>query len=48
MPEEAHQFGLLNDIPPNEDGVISAGNEPGLGHKIDWDYIERHRIKILK
>ena len=48
MPEEAHQFGLLNDITPNDDGVISAGNEPGLGHKIDWDYIERHRIKILK
>ncbi|MDC0035279.1 hypothetical protein OAJ44_02815 [Chloroflexi bacterium] len=48
MPAEAHQFGLINDILLDKEGVILATNSPGLGYQIDWDYIEKHRTGILK
>lgn len=48
MPTEAHQFGLMNDVSPDEEGVITATNSAGLGYQIDWNYIEDHKIDVLK
>ena len=48
MPTEAHQFGLINDVSPDEEGVITATNSAGLGYQIDWNYIEDHKIDVLK
>ena len=47
MPAEAHQFGLLEDVVPNNEGVITATRLPGLGYQIDWDYIEKHKKATL-
>ena len=47
MPAEAHQFGLLEDVVPNNEGVITATRLPGLGYQIDWDYIEKHKKTTL-
>ena len=48
MPTEAHQFGLVDDVSPDENGVIVATDSAGLGYQIDWDYIEDHKIDVLK
>ena len=47
MPQEAHQFGLINDIALNDHGLIDAPTLPGLGYEIDWDWIEDHKIQTL-
>ena len=47
MPTGAHQFGLLEDVVPNDEGVITATRSPGLGYQIDWDYIEKHKTGTL-
>ena len=48
MPVEAHQFGVINDVSPDKEGVIFATTSPGLGYEIDWNYIERYRTEILR
>jgi L-alanine-DL-glutamate epimerase-like enolase superfamily enzyme len=33
------------DLPqPDENGVVHIPDRPGLGHDIDWDYVEENRI----
>lgn len=48
MPVEAHQFGVINDVSPDKEGIIFATTSPGLGYEIDWNYIERYRTEILR
>ena len=48
MPQAAHQFGLVEDIKLNEKGVIEAPTLPGLGYRIDWEWIEAHKIETLE
>ena len=31
--------------PLDSDGYVSVPQEPGMGYKIDWGYIEANRIK---
>ena len=48
MPEAVHQFGLVEDIGLNEQGVIEAPLKPGLGYELDWDFVDRHRVATLE
>ena len=47
MPQAAHQFGLINDIALNAQGLIDAPILPGLGYEIDWDWIDNHKVQTL-
>ncbi len=46
-PLEAHVFGLEENITRGESGLIKAPVSPGLGFKIDWDYINLKKIGTL-
>ena len=46
-PLEAHVFGLQENISRSESGFIQAPTSPGLGFKIDWDYINSKQIGTL-
>jgi len=48
MPVEAHQFGLVEDIKLNERQVIEAPTAPGIGYKLDWDWINSHKVATLE
>lgn len=48
MPQSAHQFGLVEDIKLNEQGVLEAPTSPGLGYELDWDWIEHHKVATLE
>jgi L-alanine-DL-glutamate epimerase-like enolase superfamily enzyme len=30
--------------PMDEEGYVAVPQEPGMGYKLKWDYIEEHRI----
>ena len=47
MPQEAHQWGLLDDIKLNERGTIDAPMKPGLGFELDEDWISAHKVATL-
>jgi len=47
MPQEAQQFGLIDDISLNDNCCIEAPTSPGLGYSIDWDWIKSHKIDSL-
>ena len=47
LPEAAQKCGLVEDIEPDENGMMHALNEPGLGVEIDFDLIERKRAAVL-
>lgn len=47
MPQEAQQFGLIDDITLNDNCLIEAPTFPGLGYSIDWDWIKSHKIDSL-
>ena len=48
LPTEAHQFGLVQDISLNSEGVLEAPTAPGLGFDLDWEWIEAHRVGTLE
>ena len=33
----ANKYGLIKDIEVDENGMVYAPTEPGLGYRIDWD-----------
>jgi L-alanine-DL-glutamate epimerase-like enolase superfamily enzyme len=41
--EEPHETKI-----PNQDGTLSVPDRPGLGLKINWDVVEKYRIKQAK
>lgn len=47
MPQTAHQFGLVDDVKLNGEGVIVAPTSPGLGYEVDWEWIDGHRVATL-
>ena len=47
LPSGAQKYGLIEDIDPDENGLIYAFNEPGLGAKIDFELIERMKTAVL-
>ncbi len=47
LPSEAQKYGLVEDIEHDENGMVHAFNEPGLGAKVDFDLIERHKVAVM-
>ena len=47
MPQSAHQFGIVDDVKLNDQGVIVAPTSPGLGYEIDEEWVEGHRVATL-
>jgi L-alanine-DL-glutamate epimerase-like enolase superfamily enzyme len=38
-------WNMIANRPPLENGELVLGDEPGLGWELDWDYIDRYRVK---
>ena len=47
LPAGAQKYGLVEDIEPDENGMVHAINGPGLGVEIDFDLIERNKVAVL-
>jgi len=47
LPDEVQKHGLIKDIEVDENGMVHAFEEPGLGADIDFDLIERNKIAEL-
>jgi L-alanine-DL-glutamate epimerase-like enolase superfamily enzyme len=47
LPQEANQFGVLNDISVDDKGYVHAPSKPGLGYEVDWDLVNRMTLKVL-
>ena len=37
VPDGAFDYGMLDVIRPNEQGIVQAPDRPGLGFRVDWD-----------
>ena len=37
----------LEDVEPDENGMVHALNDPGLGAKIDFGLIEHNKVAVL-
>jgi len=48
LPTEAMNYGILNDIEVDRDGLIHAPTGPGLGAEIDFGMIEKKKIAVLE
>jgi L-alanine-DL-glutamate epimerase-like enolase superfamily enzyme len=48
QPDAAQKHGLVQDIEVDQDGLVHAPTEPGLGYAIDWDLIERNKVGELR
>jgi L-alanine-DL-glutamate epimerase-like enolase superfamily enzyme len=40
-------YGLVQDLYPDRDGMITCPEGPGLGAKIDFELIERKKTSVL-
>jgi len=47
LPDEVQKHGLIQDIEVDENGLVHAFQEPGLGAKINFDLIERNKVADL-
>jgi L-alanine-DL-glutamate epimerase-like enolase superfamily enzyme len=47
VPEEWHQFGLMEDLSVDGEGYVHAPDKPGLGFEIDWKLIRSLKPRIL-
>ena len=44
----ANKYALLDDIEPDEHGLVYAPTKPGLGYEIDWELVEREKVQVVK
>ncbi len=47
LPAEAQQYGLVEDIQVDSNGLVHAIEAPGLGAEIDFALIERKKTAVL-
>ena len=47
LPAESQQYGLLQDIEIDSEGMVHAPAGPGLGAMIDFELIERKKLAVL-
>ena len=47
LPDAAQKHGLVNDIVVDENGMVHAPTEPGLGYEIDFELIEHNKVAEL-
>ena len=43
-----NQFGLVEDIEADDNGMVHAPTEPGLGYQIDWDLVRREHTATVE
>ncbi|MCL0044077.1 mandelate racemase [Dehalococcoidia bacterium] len=43
----ANKYGVVNDIEVDEQGLVYAPTEPGLGYSIDWELVEREKERVI-
>ena len=48
LPNEAQQFGVVNDLKLGADGHMRVPDGPGLGIVYDDDLLKRHTVEILR
>lgn len=48
VPEEWHQFGLVEDITVDSEGYVHASEKPGLGFEVDWGLIRSLKPRVIK
>ena len=44
----ANKYGLVEDIEVDDQGMVYAPTEPGLGYEIDWDLVEREKDQVAR
>ena len=47
LPAQSQQYGLIQDIQIDSDGMVHAPDGPGLGAQIDFELIERKKLAVL-
>ena len=47
LPAQSQQYGLLQDIQIDSDGMVQAPHGHGLGAQIDFELIERKKLAVL-
>ena len=48
LPDEVQKHGLVEEIEIDDNGLVHAFNEPGLGAKIDFDLIQANQLRMLQ
>ena len=48
LPSGAQKYGIIDDLAPDSQGMMTAPDQPGLGANIDFDLIASRSIEILK
>lgn len=48
LPEAIINYGLVEEIVPDEHGLVHAPTKPGLGVEIDFGLIERKKLGVLR
>jgi L-alanine-DL-glutamate epimerase-like enolase superfamily enzyme len=43
----ANKYGLVEDIEVDDQGMVYAPEQPGLGYEIDWDLVEREKVQVV-
>ena len=44
----ANKFALVRDIEVDNQGLVYAPENPGLGYEIDWDLVKRETVQVVK
>jgi len=44
----ANRYALVEDIEVDENGLVYAPTKPGLGYEIDWELVEREKVRVVK
>ena len=47
LPAGAQKYGLVEDIEPDENGMVHAIKAPGLGAQIDFGLVEYNKVAVL-
>jgi L-alanine-DL-glutamate epimerase-like enolase superfamily enzyme len=43
----ANKYALVEDIEVDENGLVYAPTEPGLGYEIDWELAKREQVHVV-
>lgn len=48
VPEEWHQFGLVEDLKVDAEGFVHAPEKPGLDFEVDWRLIRSLKPLVIR
>jgi L-alanine-DL-glutamate epimerase-like enolase superfamily enzyme len=43
----ANKYALVEDIEVDDQGLVYAPENPGLGYEIDWELVEREKVQVV-